>query len=174
MELDIDLKSYVRNIPDFPKEGILFRDITPILRNPEIFKLINEIFYQKANELIVKPTAIVAIESRGFIFGSILADRMKLPLVLIRKENKLPHIIFKEQANAEYSDSSLEIHQEDLDSNDNVIIIDDVLAMGGTFDAAIKLVSACGAKVINLFTLMNLNLKPEFKDQKNLFSIINY
>jgi len=137
MELD-ELKEHIRNIPDFPKPGIVFRDITTLLLNPEAFETAVTELEKGLREK--QAEKIAAIESRGFIFGAVLADRMDLGLILIRKSGKLPEDVHEEAYDLEYGTDTLEMHKDSVQPGERVLIIDDLLATGGTCAAAARLV----------------------------------
>lgn len=148
------LKSLIRDVPDFPKPGILFRDITPVLLNAEAFSsvidlLVDRVASQKASHL-------VAIESRGFVFGAPVADRLGLKFVLVRKKGKLPSDRISESYKLEYGEAELEIHSDSMKAGDRAVVIDDVLATGGTFEAGIKLVQRLNANPVLCLTVMEL------------------
>ncbi len=148
------LKESIRNIPDFPTPGILFRDITPLLSNPEL--------YRSAIDLMSEPYTknkvdyIVGIESRGFILASAMAYTLNSGLVLIRKKGKLPHKTHSVTYALEYGQDSLEIHQDAFAKDASILIVDDVLATGGTAKAAIELVEKTGGKVAGIAFLIEL------------------
>ncbi|MDC3145957.1 adenine phosphoribosyltransferase [Candidatus Pelagibacter sp.] len=153
----MDLKEYIRSIPDYPKKGILFRDITTLIKNEKAFEeAINQIIKRSKKYKIDK---IAAIESRGFIFASAVSYILKKPFVLLRKKNKLPAKVHSVDFELEYGTATIEIHKDSIDENDNVLIIDDLIATGGTAEAAAKLVEVSKGKVsvfifvINLFDL---------------------
>ena len=140
-----EIVSLIRNVPDFPKKGILFKDITPLLANPKAFRaIIDELATLCKNKGITK---IVALESRGFIFGAPLAYALGVGFVPIRKRGKLPYKKLSIEFDLEYGKDIIEIHQDALDKNDRVLLVDDLLATGGTMSAAIKLISQLGAKI---------------------------
>jgi adenine phosphoribosyltransferase len=140
------LEQYVRPIVDFPKPGIVFRDITPLLGSYEAFEFaLHEM--QKQIE-VLKPTALAGIESRGFIFGAPLAQRMHLPFIPIRKPGKLPAKTVSTSYALEYGSGSLEMHEDALSHGARVCVIDDLLATGGTAAAAAKLITSVGAHVV--------------------------
>jgi adenine phosphoribosyltransferase len=144
----------IRIVKDFPKKGIDFYDISSLLANPELFnKAVNQMSHIVKQ---MKPTAIAAIDSRGFIFASIIAYKLKIKLIMIRKKGKLPGKIYKETYKLEYGTNDLEIQKDFLSSSDNVIVVDDILATGGTFNAAFKLISKNNAKILGSISLLEL------------------
>ncbi|MDG2007371.1 MAG: adenine phosphoribosyltransferase [Alphaproteobacteria bacterium] len=144
----------IRIVKDFPKKGINFYDISSLLANPALFnKAVNQMSYKVKK---MKPTAIAAIDSRGFIFASIIAYKLKIKLIMIRKKGKLPGKIYKEKYKLEYGTNDLEIQKDFLSSTDNVIVVDDILATGGTFNAAFKLISKNNAKILGSISLLEL------------------
>ena len=144
----------IRIVKDFPKKGINFYDLSSLLANPALFnKAVNQMSYKVKK---MKPTAIAAIDSRGFIFASIIAYKLKIKLIMIRKKGKLPGKIYKEKYKLEYGTNDLEIQKDFLSSTDNVIVVDDILATGGTFNAAFKLISKNNAKILGSISLLEL------------------
>ncbi len=141
----MDLKSLIRDVPDFPQPGILFRDITPLLADPAGLKAVLDGLAEVAQE--AKPDSIIGIESRGFIFGAPLADRLGLPFVPVRKPGKLPAARMSVEYSLEYGESRLDIHEDALAAGDCAFIVDDLLATGGTALAAAKLVELLGGRV---------------------------
>jgi len=159
----MDLKQYIRTVPDWPKPGIMFRDITTMLTDPEGFKLCMDGLL--AHYKTLDFNKIVAIESRGFIFGSVLARELGKPLVLVRKPGKLPSETVSQSYDLEYGTDSIEVHVDALDSSDNVVVLDDLLATGGTALAAISLVEKLGAKVVEAGFVVDL---PDVGGMKKL------
>ncbi len=165
----MNLKDFIRSIPDYPKKGILFRDITTLIKNEKAFEeTINQIV-KKAQKFDFNK--IAAIESRGFVFASAVSYLLKKPFILLRKKNKLPADVHSVDFELEYGTATIEVHKDSLEKNDNVLIIDDLIATGGTAEAAAKLIEMSDAKVsafifvINLFDLGGCeNLKK--KDYK--------
>ena len=153
----MNLKKFVRSIPDYPKKGILFRDITSLIENTRAFNYALKKMYKISKK--IEHTKIAGIESRGFIFASALAYLNKKPLVLLRKKNKLPGKKISQKFKLEYGTDTIEIHKSSLNKKDKVIIVDDLIATGGTAEAAAKLVEMSNAKIaafvfaINLFDL---------------------
>ena len=150
----MDLKSYVASVPDFPKEGIMFRDITPLLQNGDAFK---EAIRQLAEYAKEKgATAIVGPEARGFMFGCPVANELSLGFVPARKPGKLPREVLTIDYSLEYGVNSLCIHKDALKKGDKVLVVDDLLATGGTALAACKLVEMAGAEVVGLAFIIEL------------------
>ena len=157
----MNLKDYIRSIPDYPKKGILFRDITTLIKDENAFKeCINQIIERSKNYKIDK---IAAIESRGFVFASAVSYLLKKPFILFRKKNKLPADTHSVDFKLEYGTATIEVHKDSIDKGDSVLIIDDLIATGGTAEAAAKLIDMSGGKisafifVINLFDLGGSN-----------------
>ena len=148
------LKKLIRDVPDFPKEGIIFKDITPLIGDKEglstTLDLLAEPFVKK------KITAVCGMESRGFIFGVPVAERLGVGFVPVRKPGKLPAETLSEEYALEYGTDSLEIHKDALSSNDQVLIIDDLLATGGTAEATVKLIRSTGALVVAVAFVIEL------------------
>lgn len=150
----MDYRSFIEDVPDFPKPGVLFRDISPLLRNPEVLsRAAKELANQVRNHPVDK---VVAIESRGFIFGALLAHILNAGLVMIRKENKLPGVVERQAYALEYGNTVMEIHPGDIEKGENVLIHDDVLATGGTAEAATQLVQRVGGNIIGCAFLIEL------------------
>lgn len=148
------IKAAIRDIPDFPQTGILFKDITPVLQDGAMFAQVVDFIASKYKH--TTPTKIVAIESRGFIFGTALAYKFKAGLIPIRKKGKLPHKTYEASYDLEYGSATVEIHQDALTKKDKVIIIDDLLATGGTARAAIQLVNKFGAEILGIEFVIEL------------------
>ena len=144
----------IRIVKDFPKKGINFYDISSLLANPVLF---NEAINQMTRRVKkMKPTSIAAIDARGFIFASTIAYKLKIKLIMIRKKGKLPGKIFKEIYKLEYGTNDLEIQKDFLSTNDKVVVVDDILATGGTFNAAFKLIKKNNAKILGSVSLLEL------------------
>lgn len=166
----LNLKDYIRNIPDFPKPGIIFRDITTALKKPDVFRqIIDEIYFNFKDEDI---DYIAAIESRGYLFGAPLAYKLGAGLVIIRKPGKLPSKVERIEYELEYGTDSLEIHQDAVEPGKRVLVVDDLLATGGTICAACKLIEKIGSIVAGTAFLIELdNLKGKThlpKSAKNI------
>lgn len=149
-----DIQAFIRDIPDFPKPGILFKDITPLLANAEAFKKVTERFVEEYKDQNIK--TIIGIESRGFLFGVPLAQALGIGFVPIRKPGKLPAETLQETYDLEYGTDSIEIHKDAIEEGDRVLIIDDLLATGGTAAAAGKLVKQLGADLVGFAFLIEL------------------
>jgi len=169
-----DIKRKIRTIPNFPTQGIMFRDITPLLQDPftrrYVILAVEEYFKDK------KIDVVVAAESRGFIFGAILAHEMYCSFVPLRKPGKLPYKTIRQEFQTEYSTDAFEIHEDGIHKGQNVLVVDDLLATGGTAEAACKLVEKLGGKVVGLafvIELSYLNGKERLKDY-DVFSLIKY
>jgi len=169
-----EIKKYIRNVPNFPKKGILFRDITPALLAPECFKEICDILRERTEARRIDKLA--AIESRGFVFAGALSYVMKKGLILLRKPGKLPWNTIKESYSLEYGEASLEMHTDAVKEGEKVIIIDDLLATGGTAKAAARLIERAGGIVEEIdfvIELTDLNGR-RLLDDYNIFSILKY
>jgi len=176
MKLQQQLKSTIRDIPDFPKKGILFRDVTPILKNPKLCRNIVEDIYNKFSKK--KINAIVGVESRGFLFGMMLAQRFDVPFIIVRKAGKLPYQTISYEYNLEYGSAKIETHIDDIQAGWNVIIHDDLLATGGTAAATAQLVRMQKATVAGFAFIIELNFlngkKNIQKFSKNIVSLVKY
>ena len=170
----MDLKQHIRHVPDFPKTGILFYDITTLLRDPRGYKTtVDLLSLPYADQRI---DAVVGIESRGFILGAAVAERIGAGFVPIRKPGKLPAKSVKASYQLEYGTDSLEMHEDAVGSGHQVLIVDDVLATGGTAAAAAALVKQLGGNLVGmafLIELLFLNGREKIKDEK-VFSVLQY
>ncbi|SHG69684.1 adenine phosphoribosyltransferase [Salegentibacter echinorum] len=149
-----NLDQYIREIPDFPKKGISYKDITPVLQNPQAMRLAVKLFLEKLGGQ--KIDKVVGIESRGFFFAALLAQKLDAGLVPIRKSGKLPYTTLKEVYELEYGKDVLEIHEDAIMEGENVLIHDDVLATGGTAAAACNLVRKLGGNIVQCNFLLEL------------------
>jgi adenine phosphoribosyltransferase len=168
------LTSYVRDVPDFPKAGILFKDITPLLANAEAFAEAVAAMAQPV--LTLQPTHVLGLESRGFIFGSALAQKLGVGFVPARKPGKLPLAAYSETYGLEYGTDALEIHKDAFKPGDRVLIVDDVMATGGTAAAAQRLVQRTGAHPVALTVFIELTSLPGREKVEGLpvFSVLRY
>ena len=168
------LEAHIRNIPDFPKPGIQFKDITPLIKNPAMLRLaVNQLTHPFLGEEI---TAVAGMEARGFIFGSLAAWEMGISFVPLRKPGKLPYDIQSISYELEYGSASLEVHTDALDSNDKVLLVDDLIATGGTAAASCQLIEKLGAEVFAcafVVELDDLNGR-ELLSQYQVHSLVHY
>ena len=150
----MDLKDYIRSIKDYPKKGILFRDITTLIKNENAFEeSINQIIERSKKFKIDK---IAAIESRGFVFASAVSYILKKPFIMLRKKNKLPADVHSVDFELEYGTATIEVHKDSISENDSVLIIDDLIATGGTAEAAAKLVEISKGNIAAFIFVINL------------------
>ena len=169
-----NLSKYVRTINDFPKPGIGFKDITTLTRDPDGFKMSIDLMSEKLSNIDVD--LILGIESRGFIFGAALADRLGIGLDLIRKKGKLPGITASETYDLEYGTDTIEIHEDTIERGAKIVLVDDLLATGGTMSASIKLVERLGGDIQCVLFLIELGFLNGRKnlESENVISLINY
>ena len=161
----MNLKSYIRSISDYPKKGILFRDITTLIKNEKAFaESIDQIVERSKKFKIDK---IAAIESRGFVFASAVSYLLKKPFIMLRKKNKLPADTYSVDFELEYGTATIEVHKDSINKGDSVLIIDDLIATGGTAEAAAKLVEISGGKVAAFVFVINLF---DLKGSENLIN----
>ena len=174
--IKMDLKKYIRSIPDYPKKGILFRDITTLIKDENAFKSCIDKIVEISKK--INFDKIAAIESRGFIFSSPLSYIVNKPIVLLRKENKLPSNKYSVDFKLEYGISKLEVHKDSIKKNEKILIIDDLIATGGTANAAVQLVELSGGKVSGFIFVINLfDLGGQDKLKKKSYftqSLINF
>lgn len=149
-----NVRQAIRDIPDFPQPGIIFKDITPVLKEPALFDEVVKIFVERVKALRVDKIAV--IESRGFIFGAPVAHELGLGLVPVRKKGKLPYHTIEESYALEYGTATLEVHEDAFEKGERIVIIDDLLATGGTALASAKLVERLGAHVAEFLFLVEL------------------
>ena len=153
----MNLKNYIRSIPNYPKKGILFRDITTLIKNEKAFAVSDDQIVERSKKF--KIDKIAAIESRGFVFASAVSYLLKKPFIMLRKKNKLPAETYSVDFELEYGTATIEVHKDSIDKGDSVLVIDDLIATGGTAEAAAKLVEISGGNIaafmfaINLFDL---------------------
>ena len=150
----MDLKKFIRSIPDYPKKGILFRDITTLIKDEKAFEeTINQIVERSKKFNFNK---VAAIESRGFVFASAVSYILKKPFIMLRKKNKLPADVHSVDFQLEYGTATIEVHKDSISENDSVLIIDDLIATGGTAEAAAKLIEISKGKVAAFIFVINL------------------
>ncbi len=170
------IKSSIKSIPNYPKEGIIFRDITTLLEVPAAFKAAVDLIVEQYRDKNI--TKVIGTESRGFIFGAPVALALGLPFELVRKPKKLPRETISQSYQLEYGEDTLEMHTDAVSASDNVLIIDDLLATGGTVEATVKLVERLGGKVNHAAFVINL---PELGGEKrltdlgvNCYTLVNF
>lgn len=170
----MNIEQYIRDIKDFPKEGIVFKDITPLLNNPEARKEVVKKFIKNLPD--TKIDKIIGVESRGFFFGILLAEELNAGFVPVRKKGKLPFETFSTSYDLEYGSDILEIHTDAVAKGENILIHDDVLATGGTIKAVTELVEKSGGNIVQINFLMELeflNGKDKIKEF-NSYSLLKY
>lgn len=150
----MDLRDYIRSIENFPRDGISFKDITPLLADPEAFE--NAVGHMAKIAATLEPDIVVSIESRGFIFGAPISLRLAVPFVPIRKEGKLPHTTNRLSYDLEYGTDVIEIHRDAITPGQKVVLVDDIIATGGTAEAALNLIESMGAEVVGVCVLMEI------------------
>ncbi len=171
-DLAADVRETIRDVPDFPNDGILFKDITPVLADAELFGRVCEWMAVEYADV----DKIVAIESRGFLFGAGMVHRTGSGLVLARKKGKLPHVTIGQEYDLEYGTATLEMHKDSINPGDRVVIVDDLLATGGTAEAAITLCKELGAEVLGACFLIELGFLDGRKrlHGTSVTSLVNY
>jgi len=160
-----EIKKKIRTVPHWPKQGIMFRDITTLLKDADGFKKTIEIFYERYKN--AKPDAVVGIESRGFITGAVLAEKLGVGFIPIRKPGKLPSDTVSEEYELEYGKDKIEIHKDAISEGDNILMVDDLLATGGTAIAACNLIKKLGGKIMECSFIVDL---PDLGGRKKLES----
>lgn len=158
-----DIQTLIRDIPDFPKPGIVFRDITTLLKHPEGFRSTIDLLAQRCGEL--SPDYILGMESRGFIFGTAVAYQLNCGFIPVRKPNKLPAPVYQQSYDLEYGQDQLEMHQDALKEGDRLVVVDDLIATGGTAQATAKLVEQAGAILAGFVFVIELEA---LEGRKNL------
>jgi adenine phosphoribosyltransferase len=170
------LKKVIRDVPDFPKPGIIFKDITPILLDPQLTRDIVDEMARNVDSLNLN--AILGIESRGFWFGIMLANKLNLPFIPIRKKGKLPYKTISYKYDLEYGSAEMEMHKDEIEKDWNVLIHDDLLATGGTACAAAELIEMQGANVAGFSFVVDLTFlngsESLKKYSKNIFNLVNF
>ena len=150
----MNLKKYIRSIPDYPKKGILFRYITTLIKEPEAFNFTIDKIVEISKK--IKFDKISAIESRGFVFASVVSYKLKKPLIMMRKKNKLPAERYSVDFELEYGKATIEMHKDSVGNGEKILIIDDLIATGGTAEAGAKLIEISGGKVAGFIFIINL------------------
>jgi adenine phosphoribosyltransferase len=170
----IDLKSAIRSIPNFPIEHITFRDITTLMQDPEAFCETNEQFYNRYKDQ--KIDKVVGIDARGFVFGAVLASKLNIGFVPVRKKGKLPFKTLCEKYSLEYGTAEVEIHSDAIQKGERVVVMDDLIATGGTIAAAVSLIERLGGEIVECAFVVEL---PDLKGREsikrhNVFSLISF
>ncbi len=150
----MDLKKFIRSIPDYPKKGILFRDITTLIKNADAFRYTNDKIIELSKK--IEFDKVAAIESRGFVFAAPLSHELRKPFILLRKKNKLPAETHSIDFELEDGKATVEVHKDSIQNDEKILIIDDLIATGGTAEAAAKLVEISGGKVAGFIFVINL------------------
>ncbi|MBI9103075.1 MAG: adenine phosphoribosyltransferase [Spirochaetales bacterium] len=158
MAVDFDLDGAIRKVPDFPHEGILFYDITSILMNPEAFSHCIDRMVELYKDTEIK--SVAAIDARGFLFAAPFADRLGIPIILVRKKGKLPGETLTKSFDLEYGQDQIQIQKTDVKPGENILIVDDLVATGGTLEAAADLIKMAGGVVTDIFSVVGLPFLP--------------
>ena len=170
------VKEIIREVPNFPIEGVSFKDITSLLLDASLSKEISDRFIEEAKKL--KPDAVCAIDSRGFIYGTSIAQALDIPMILIRKKGKLPGKTITHSYDLEYGSATIEMHEDDLPKGSRVLIHDDLLATGGTAEASAKLIESAGSEIAGFSFIINLSFLPGHQKISNytseIFSLVEY
>jgi adenine phosphoribosyltransferase len=176
MNIEEKIKNAVRDVPNFPREGIMFKDITPILKDVQLCKEITESFAEKIR--VLNPDVIVGIESRGFLFGMLIARELNIPFVPIRKKGKLPADCYAIDYDLEYGSACIEIHKDAIKKGDRVVIHDDLLATGGTVIGSSQLILMTGAEVVAFSFIIGLDFlganEKLLSYSPNIITLANY
>jgi len=170
----MNLKDKIRTIPNWPIDGVMFRDITTVLQDPEAFKLSIDLFYERYKDMNIEK--IVGIDARGFIFGPVLSYKLDIGFVPVRKKGKLPYKTISAEYALEYGKDTVEIHQDAIKKGERILIVDDLIATGGTVAATIELVEKLGGDVVEcafLIELPDLKGKEKIKDHK-MFTLTQF
>ena len=172
--MEIDLLNKIRSVPDFPKKGIVFRDITTLLKDGRAFARVVDLLYEHYQDARVDKVA--SVESRGFIFGAALAYKLRAGFVPMRKPGKLPAETIREEYALEYGKDSIEVHRDAIVSGERILLLDDLLATGGTMAAACKLVRRLGGTIVGVAFVIELSFLGGRKllDEKNIYTLLHY
>lgn len=159
----MDLKETIRSIPDWPIKGVIFRDLTTLMQDPQAFKESCDVLYDRYKDMSIDK--IVGIDARGFVFGAVLAYKLGIGFVPVRKKGKLPSKTIQETYTLEYGEDTLEIHEDAIEKGEKVVIVDDLIATGGTIGATVKLVKKLGADIIECAFVVEL---PDLKGRDQI------
>lgn len=163
----MDLTKTIRSIPDWPIKGVIFRDLTTLMQNPDAYKAACDALYERYKGMNIEK--IVGIDARGFVFGGVLAYLLNVGFVPVRKKGKLPHKTISASYTLEYGEDHVEMHEDAITKGERVVIVDDLIATGGTMEAAVKLVKALGGEIVEcafIVELPDLKGREKIKDQK--------
>jgi adenine phosphoribosyltransferase len=178
MDTSAYLKSHIRTVPDWPAPGVQFRDITPLLQDPKVFRVLIDAFVHRYMDALRKPTVVAGLDARGFIMGSVVAYELGLGFVPIRKKGKLPFTTVEETYELEYGSATVELHTDAVKPGDKVLLIDDLIATGGTMMAGKKLLEKLGAEVIEGAAIVALpelgGVKRLLATQLPLFTLVQF
>ena len=159
----MDLKETIRTVPNWPIKGIMFRDITTLMQEPNAFRHACDLFYERYKEM--KIDKVVGIDARGFIFGAVLAYHLGVGFITVRKKGKLPYTTIREEYSLEYGTNTVEMHSDSIKEGEKVVVVDDLIATGGTIAAAISLVERLGGTVVECAFVVEL---PELKGREKI------
>ncbi|MDE2615391.1 MAG: adenine phosphoribosyltransferase [Burkholderiales bacterium] len=159
------LRSHIRTVPDWPSPGVQFRDITPLLQNPKVFRILIDAFVHRYMDPSLRPDVVAGLDARGFILGSVIAYELAVGFVPIRKKGKLPFTTVEETYELEYGSATVELHTDAVKPGDRVLLVDDLIATGGTMMAGKKLLEKLGAQVMEGAAIVDL---PELKGSARL------
>jgi len=162
-EIDMNLKDKIRTVPHWPIEGVMFRDITTLLEDPEAFKKTCDMLYERYQDMEIDK--LVAIDARGFIFGGVLAYKLNVGFVPVRKAGKLPYQTISESYTLEYGENVVEMHVDAIKKGERILVVDDLIATGGTISAATKLVEKLGGEIVECVFLVEL---PDLKGREKI------
>jgi len=165
MDTSSFLKAHIRTVPDWPAPGVQFRDITPLLQDPKVFRVLIDAFVHRYMDPALKPTVVAGLDARGFIIGSVLAYELGVGFVPIRKKGKLPFTTVEETYELEYGSATVELHTDAVKTGDKVVLIDDLIATGGTMMAGRRLLEKLGAEVMEGAAIVDL---PELGGSQKL------
>jgi adenine phosphoribosyltransferase len=162
-EIDMNLKDKIRTVPHWPIKGVMFRDITTLLEDPAAFKKTCDLFYERYRDM--KIDKVVAIDARGFIFGGVLAYKLNIGFVPVRKAGKLPYKTISESYTLEYGENVVEMHVDAIKKGERILVVDDLIATGGTISAATKLIEKLGGEIVECVFLVEL---PDLKGREKI------
>jgi adenine phosphoribosyltransferase len=165
MDVNAYLRSHIRTVPDWPAPGVQFRDITPLLQNPQVFRVLIDAFVQRYMAPELRPTAVAGLDARGFIIGSVVAYELGVGFVPVRKKGKLPYTTVEETYELEYGSATVELHTDAVQAGDRVLLVDDLIATGGTMLAGKRLLEKLGAQVLEGAAIVDL---PELGGSERL------